>query len=116
MKHALYALVGLTFAVMAPFGGIAAVNAASVAPGGVPAASLADHSLVTKVQARCVRANRICRARWGGGPRFRSCMRSRGCGAARLRPGGFCSRQNRICRSRWGAGPRFRSCMRSRGC
>jgi hypothetical protein len=69
---------------------------------------------VVKVQfrGRCRRANRICRRRWGGGPRYRRCMRRRGCGIRR----GRCWRVRRFCRAEWGGGWRYRRCVRRRGC
>ena len=38
-------------------------------------------TLITDVRwsRRCVKWNYICRDRWGGGPRYRRCMRNHGC-------------------------------------
>jgi hypothetical protein len=80
----------------------------SPAPAG---GALTLETLVQDVQARCVLANVQCRARFGGGPDYRFCMRRRGCG---IREDRFrrCNVVERRCRNRFGRGPDFRRCMR----
>lgn len=59
------------------------VGSASAAPLSAksPGATLPQLSLIEKSQYRryCRRWYRECRARWGGGWRFRRCMRRHGC-------------------------------------
>lgn len=57
--------------------GVAGASAAPVTPA---PQSVAQQSIVEKVQGRyCRRWYRECRQRWGGGWDFRRCMRRHGC-------------------------------------
>ena len=70
-------------------------------------------NLVEQAQfGRCVRWNRRCRRRWGGGPDYRRCMRRHGC-----RRGGRCARWRVVCGERWGwRNWRWRRCLRRHAC
>ncbi len=60
------------------FGSVGA--SAAPAAGGLTNSPLPQMSLIEKTQARyCRRWYRECRARWGGGPQFRRCLRRHGC-------------------------------------
>lgn len=77
-------LRGLIVAAAVSVGGMAfGAGGAHAAPvtGGPSSTVLPQLSLIEKVQHRryCRRWYRECRARWGGGWRFRRCMRRHGC-------------------------------------
>jgi len=61
---------------------------------------------------------RLCRRRWGGGLRYRRCLRRQGYyGRGRYgRRYRRCRRWRNRCRRRWGYGWRYRRCMRRHGC
>ncbi len=60
------------------------------------------------------RIRRLCRRRWGGGFRYRRCLRRQGYYARGRRY--RCRRVNRRCRYRFGRGRDYRRCMRRSGC
>jgi len=123
MRNALKAIV-LVAAGLAAF--IFAAPQASAASAGVLPMSMkgvvADTALGAFIEQAQYRGRRrirrLCRRRWGGGFRYRRCLRRQGY-YARGRYGRRyrrCRRVNRRCRYRFGRGRDYRRCMRRRGC
>lgn len=116
MKRVVYAFAALAFALSAFVLSGTKADAAPATP--VTATSqVIGADIVHQVQARCFFVNAQCRARFGGGPDYRRCMRRRACGFG----GGYdrprrCNFVERECRRDYGRGPDFRRCMRRRGC
>lgn len=76
----------------------------------------ATEKLLDKVQfRRCRRVRFRCRNRFGGGRRYRRCVRRRDCRpfVRRVRR---CVRVRRICRNEFGFGRDYRRCVRRRDC
>lgn len=97
---------------------ISAAGTSTASAGGVPAVApppISLESMFVQVQGGCGRVRAFCRGRWGGGPRFRRCVRNRGCRIGRRVS--YCQRQYRRCSQAFVPGRRpFARCMRRNGC
>ncbi len=123
MRNALKAFVLLAaglaaFVFTGPQASAATAGAVPMSMKGI-VANTALGSFVEQAQyGRRARIRRRCRRRWGGGYRYRRCLRRQGYyGRGRYgRRYRRCRRWRNRCRRRWGYGWRYRRCMRRHGC
>jgi hypothetical protein len=120
MRNVLKAMVLVAAGLVASI--FAAPQASAASTGTLPISLkgvIADTTLGSFVEqaryGRRARIRRRCRRRWGGGYRYRRCLRRQGY-YARGHRYRRCRRVNRRCRYRFGYGYRYRRCMRNRGC
>ncbi len=121
MRNALKAFVLLAaglaaFVFTGPQASAATAGAVPMSMKGI-VADTALGSFVEQAQyRRRARIRRRCRRRWGGGYRYRRCLRRQGYYRGRSRIRRRCRRVRIQCRRRFGYSWRYRRCVRARGC